>query len=214
MSARRSMSLAMTCSGAMYASLPLISPVSVGTVQLAVRLGDAEVGDLDVAVRGDENVLRRHVAVDHAELVPSLSSSSCAACRAGGHVRDDARRDRRAPCARRAACRSPAEARRRRTIPSPGREYRSCSPNSCTPHTLGWRTSNAMRASSMNRWRSSGACLLAADRRLHGHQPLQHRADVARGPDAAHAALADGRKQLIAAQDVTRSGTTSRRGSD
>ena len=65
-SLRRSTGSPLHCSGDMYATLPLSMPacVSLGAMR---GLRDAEVDDLHVAVVADEDVRRRHVAMDDAE---------------------------------------------------------------------------------------------------------------------------------------------------
>ena len=57
------MGLPQACSGLMYSSLPRSAPASVMR-GLAGRLGDAEVGELHVALERDQDVLRADVAVD------------------------------------------------------------------------------------------------------------------------------------------------------
>ena len=69
MSERASTGLPHACSGDMYWSFPLSAPICVW-LGLRDRLGDAEVAELDVALEGDEHVLRRDVAMHEAELAP------------------------------------------------------------------------------------------------------------------------------------------------
>jgi len=46
--------------------------------QKAARLGDAEIGQLHVAFKGDHDVFETHVAVNDASGLPSLSVFACA----------------------------------------------------------------------------------------------------------------------------------------
>ena len=61
------------CSGLMYAGVPTTAPV-LGQARVLVNLParDAEVGHQGVAIRGEEQVLRLDVTVDHAMLVGIL----------------------------------------------------------------------------------------------------------------------------------------------
>ena len=65
-------------------------------------LGDAEVDDLRVAVVGDEEVVRRDVAVDEAEELAVLAAQLVRRVQALGRVGADARGELRARSARRA----------------------------------------------------------------------------------------------------------------
>ena len=67
-SARRSTRSPRACSGAMYDTLPLSTPLRGLLVRRVQGLGDAEVHHLDLPVVGDEHVVGRDVAVDHVEV--------------------------------------------------------------------------------------------------------------------------------------------------
>ena len=76
-SARASTGRPTSCSGAMYAGVPIIAPTAVSGRAVFVRagsalaheLGDAEVEELDATVDGDEQVVGLDVAVDDARPV-------------------------------------------------------------------------------------------------------------------------------------------------
>ena len=85
----------------MYASLPLSVPARVRRHARA-DLRDAEVDDLRVAVVRDEEVVRRDVAVDEAELLAVLAEELVRGVEAFGGVGDDAARDLRRHRRRRA----------------------------------------------------------------------------------------------------------------
>src|SRR5690349_5842834 len=62
-SLRRSVAWPRTCSGDMYANLPLSTPTCVREAR------DAEVAELHFTFERDDHVLRRHVAVDDLEVL-------------------------------------------------------------------------------------------------------------------------------------------------
>ena len=168
MSARLSTALPRACSGDMYAAVPRMRPAavpvcaSVGDCDRSAEdvtprpsprpgLGEAEVEDLDLAVRRQLDVGGLEVAVDDALLVGALE-------RLG-----DLLRDRRSP--RRVAAARASIARRGprlRPAPAPGT---SCPPASSRPWiaaTFGWLSAASSCASRRKRASRSGSCATSA----------------------------------------------------
>ena len=115
-------------------------------------LGDAEVDDLRVALVRDEQVVRRHVAVDEPEQLPVLAAELVRRVQAFGRVGDDARGDPGGVIAAgrsslmRVSSRSGSPCRYSIAI-----QYVVLSrPMSNTCATFGWLIPAAMRASSRN----------------------------------------------------------------
>ena len=76
------------CSGDMYWSFPLSAP-HLRLAGLGDGLGDAEVEELDVPLGGDEDVLRRDVAVDEAHLAVLEVPLAMGVVERAGHPRGD-----------------------------------------------------------------------------------------------------------------------------
>ncbi len=77
--------------GAHVPELALEHLLGRGLVDRAARLGDAEVGDLDLALEREEHVLRRHVAVDDAERAHVLVAPAVRVVEALGDLGRDVR---------------------------------------------------------------------------------------------------------------------------
>ena len=95
MSERRSVGPPRACSGAMYDRILLLEDTHLRVGRVRPRLRDAEVDELHLAVVGDEDVVRAHVAVNDAERAASVVTKFVSAVQSRGSIGDDARRDER-----------------------------------------------------------------------------------------------------------------------
>ena len=94
MSVRRSIGSPCTCSGDMYASLPLSVPARVFAMR-ELNFAMPKSTTLVLPVVGDEEVVRRDVAVDEAELLAVLAEELVRGVQPLGGVGDDAAGDLR-----------------------------------------------------------------------------------------------------------------------